>query len=434
MILSAFYYLLFSALFYFVFRISYSRLSFHRFNRWSLLLMPIMALGIAFIAPLFTFPYPTQELTVLQLPEIVIEGRTLDFETVQSKKLPSSWTLIYFMGIGISAFYFLLGLIRFSRLLSEAQKEEHQHYTIRWSKHLESPFCFGRYILIPETLRGDKDLNTIIDHELHHVRLGHIWDRFYYKLLSTLLWFDPFIHAFARELKQVHEYEVDAELLKENEIEDYAHTLLRSTLGADLAFPEKALAPSPFFNSSLIKSRITMMYSNQSRPWRKALYAFILPISLGMSVFACNKTEAEDPVVVGVENQARALNIEDVDNLPLTGNCDENSTKEERKTCMYQAVYTHIAENFKYPELAEEIGLEGKIFVSFVVETDGKIGDVEVIRGIIAEGADQETAAEQAETQAVALVKSIPSFSASAVKDEVPVRFQMVLPISLKLS
>lgn len=434
MILSALYYLLFSALFYLTYRISYSRLSFHRFNRWALLLMPLVALSIALIAPQFTLPYKPQDLVVLQLPEIIIEGQTLKLEEVQGQSLPFSWTLVYFLGIGISFLYFLLGILRFSRLLSGAKAEKHQQFTIRWSPHLESPFCFGRYILIPEALRGDKDLNTIIDHELHHVRLGHIWDRFYYKILSTLLWFDPFIHAFARELKQVHEYEVDAELLKENEIEDYAHTLLRSTLGADLAFPEKALAPSPFFNSSLIKSRITMMYSNQSRPWRKALYAFILPISLGMSVFACNKTEAEDPVVVGVENKSQAFSMEDVDNLPLTGDCDENSTKEERKNCMFQAVSTHIAENFKYPKLAEEIGMEGKIFVSFVVETDGSIGDVKIMRGIEAEGADQEAAAEQAEMQAVALVKSIPTFSASAEKHDAPVRFQMVLPISLKLS
>ena len=434
MILSAFYYLLFSALFYMVFRISYSRLSFHRFNRWALLLMPPVALAIALIAPQFNFPYKPQALPVLQLPEIIIEGQALNLMGVEARSFPSSWALVYFVGIVISVIYFLLGLIRLSRLLSKAQVEKHENFTIRWSKHLDGPFCFGRYILIPEKLRHDKDLSTIIEHELHHVRLGHIWDRFYYKLLSTLLWFDPFIHAFARELKQVHEYEVDAELLKENEIEDYAHTLLRSTLGADLAFPEKALAPSPFFNSSLIKSRITMMYSNQSRPWRKALYVFILPISLGMSVFACNKTDAEDPVVVGVEYKAPALSIDDVDNLPLTGSCDENSSKEDRKSCVFQAVSTHIAENFKYPELAEEIGLEGKIFVSFVVEVDGKIGEVKIVRGIEAEGEDEVKAAEQAEAKALALVKSIPSFSSAAIKNNTPVRFQMVLPISLKLS
>ena len=47
MILSALYYLLFSGLFYLTYRISYSRLSFHPFNRWSLLLMPITVISFS---------------------------------------------------------------------------------------------------------------------------------------------------------------------------------------------------------------------------------------------------------------------------------------------------------------------------------------------------------------------------------------------------
>lgn len=433
MILSLIYYLIFSALFYLTYRVSYARLSFHKFNRAALLLMPALALGIAIIAPQINFSLWSEDLPVWQLPEIQIEGKALKLEQVREQNLPSSWTLIYLLGLSLSAVYFLIGIQRLLKLVKGANVEETPNYRLYWSSHIQNAFCFGPYIFIPEKLRGHQDLSLVIEHEIHHKNLGHLWDRLYYRILTILLWFDPFIHAFARELRQVHEFEVDAQLVQHKNIEDYAHTLLRSTLGADLQFPEKALAPSPFFNSSLIKSRITMMYSNQSRPWRKALYAFILPLALGMSVLACNKAEADqEPIVAGKESNSLKMN--EIEELPVVvGVSNVEASPEQRKAQIFEVITNHIVENFKYPELAEKEGLEGKIFVSFVIETDGSIGEVEIIKSLETSNAEQETAREQAEVQARELIASLPKFAKPAYKDGKPVRMEMVLPIALKL-
>lgn len=159
----------------------------------------------------------------------------------------------------LSILYFISGLWLLFKVLRGSESSRHKGRNISYSPLIKSAFTFGNYILIPENLRNDPKLETLIEHEVIHMQMGHSWDRIYYKILSTALWFDPFIHLFSKELRQVHEFEVDAQLVEENNIENYAHMLLSSTLGADLAYPEKALSPSPFFNSSLIKSRITMM-------------------------------------------------------------------------------------------------------------------------------------------------------------------------------
>ncbi|MGB0977976.1 MAG: M56 family metallopeptidase [Croceimicrobium sp.] len=435
MILSLFYYLLFSALFYAIYKLSYARLSFHKTNRLAVLSLPLIALAIALFAPRFDLPPLNEKLDSFQLPEIVIEGESLKFENVEGRAISSSWTLVYTLGLILSLIYFIIGLLRFRKLLLSAKLEQELgSIKIFWSKHIDAAFCFTNYIFLPAQLKEHKDLPLIIEHEKRHIQFGHVWDRLFYKLLSTLLWFDPFVHAFSRELRQIHEFEVDADLIRHQEIENYAQTLLRSTLGADLQFPEKALAPSPFFNSSLIKSRITMMYSNQSRPWRKALYALLIPITVGMILIACNKTESQDHVVVGVENKAQALSIEEIDAFPIAEPCAESSSAEDRKSCVFQSVYNHISENFVYPSLAKEHGLEGKIFISFVIEVDGSIGDVEVIKSIEVDTEELKMAKEQAETQAMALIKTIPSFASAASKDGKSVRMQLVIPIALKLT
>jgi protein TonB len=76
----------------------------------------------------------------------------------------------------------------------------------------------------------------------------------------------------------------------------------------------------------------------------------------------------------------------------------------------------------KYPEEAKELGVQGKVFVTFVVEIDGSISNVRVLRGI-GSGCDDE---------AVRVVKSMPKWIPGKQRG-VPVRVQFNLPINFKL-
>lgn len=51
--------------------------------------------------------------------------------------------------------------------------------------------------------------------------------------------------------------------------------------------------------------------------------------------------------------------------------------------------YRYLQQNLQYPEKAQELGIEGRVFVQFIVETTGEITDVQVVKGIGA-GCDEE--------------------------------------------
>ena len=87
-----------------------------------------------------------------------------------------------------------------------------------------------------------------------------------------------------------------------------------------------------------------------------------------------------------------------------------------------EARIKYLQENIKYPEEAKELGVQGKVFVTFVVEVDGSITDVRVLRGI-GSGCDEE---------AIRVVKSMPKWVPGKQRG-VPVRVQFNLPIKFTL-
>ena len=81
-----------------------------------------------------------------------------------------------------------------------------------------------------------------------------------------------------------------------------------------------------------------------------------------------------------------------------------------------------LRKNLKYPNQARRMGIEGKVFVQFVVDKDGSLNDVKVLKGIGA-GCDEE---------AVRVLKKHPKWSPGKQRGRA-VRVRMVIPIFFKL-
>lgn len=54
-----------------------------------------------------------------------------------------------------------------------------------------------------------------------------------------------------------------------------------------------------------------------------------------------------------------------------------------------RAMFEYLSKNVRYPRLAQETGIQGTVFVSFIVEPDGSISNLKVLRGI-GGGCDEE--------------------------------------------
>jgi protein TonB len=84
--------------------------------------------------------------------------------------------------------------------------------------------------------------------------------------------------------------------------------------------------------------------------------------------------------------------------------------------------YKFISENLSYPLNAKTKGTEGKVFVEFIVETDGTLSDVKVMKGVSPE----------LDAEALRVVKLSPRW-VPGKQDGVSVRQKMVLPINFSL-
>lgn len=88
-----------------------------------------------------------------------------------------------------------------------------------------------------------------------------------------------------------------------------------------------------------------------------------------------------------------------------------------------QAFYKYIGKNLKYPDKAKRVGIEGKVYLSFVVEKDGSLTDVAVMRGIGA-GCDEES---------IRVLQNAPKWNPGKQRGN-PVRVRYSFPIHFQLN
>ena len=87
-----------------------------------------------------------------------------------------------------------------------------------------------------------------------------------------------------------------------------------------------------------------------------------------------------------------------------------------------QKLMEFIAKGIKYPQIARETGIQGRVFVGFVIEPDGSVSNVKVLRGI-GGGCDEE---------AMRVVKSMPKWKPGKQRGKA-VRVSYMLPVNFKL-
>ncbi|MFY0687245.1 MAG: energy transducer TonB [Cyclobacteriaceae bacterium] len=89
----------------------------------------------------------------------------------------------------------------------------------------------------------------------------------------------------------------------------------------------------------------------------------------------------------------------------------------------YSAFYGFMGKNMKYPSQARRMGAEGKVFVQFVVNENGELSEIKVIKGM-GLGCDEE---------AMRVLAKAPNWVPGRQRGR-PVKVRMVIPIAFKLS
>lgn len=84
--------------------------------------------------------------------------------------------------------------------------------------------------------------------------------------------------------------------------------------------------------------------------------------------------------------------------------------------------YKFVGKHLKYPSQARRLGIEGKVFVNFVVDKDGNLSDINVVKGIGA-GCDAEV---------IRIIRMSPKWNPGKQRGR-PVKVQMMMPITFQL-
>lgn len=93
-----------------------------------------------------------------------------------------------------------------------------------------------------------------------------------------------------------------------------------------------------------------------------------------------------------------------------------------------EAFYRRIGDNMTYPLVAREAGVEGRVYVQFIVDKDGSLTDLKVLKAPAAEPAVTEALS----TAAISVLTGMDNFTPGKHKGE-PVKVRMVLPIIFEL-
>ncbi len=93
-------------------------------------------------------------------------------------------------------------------------------------------------------------------------------------------------------------------------------------------------------------------------------------------------TETDQEEIVEVEDIEVEDDFDDVDvpfavieDVPIFPGC-EKVAKSQRRACFQEQMNKHIRKNFRYPEIAQEMGIQGRVYVQFVIAKDGAITSV----------------------------------------------------------
>lgn len=149
----------------------------------------------------------------------------------------------------------------------------------------------------------------------------------------------------------------------------------------------------------------------------------LLLLALSFSSWACNKLYAQDPGTPATE----LVITPDGPNTSLA-----NQSKEEVFVIAEEmpqfpggeaALYGFLSSNLRYPAVAHEKGIQGCVVVKFVVQKDGSVGDVSVMR----------SADPSLDREAMRVVKTLPKFIPGKV-DGKAVNVWYTLPINFKLT
>ncbi|WP_348619742.1 TonB family protein [Pedobacter lusitanus] len=338
-------------------------------NRIYLISAGVFSLVIPFLRPEWFVKQPaTQQIKIgIEQLSMMAEGTVASDENYHLS-LSETVTIIYIIGALFFLGRFLFQLYRVKKLLR--------------ANPAGMAFSFFRKKVIDPAFKG-KDI--IEKHEDVHIRQYHTIDVLFFGLLGVLVWFNPIIYLYKTAVKNIHEYLADEAAARfQGDKETYAMLILSQAFGVN-----QNILTNSFFNKSLIKKRVFMLYKQRSTKTAILKYGLFLPL-FAVTLLLSSATISENESLRNVAREIAAPVSLTASRLPLPGS--EFLTQE---TNIWDPFYKHLASTIKYPAAAFKDQLQGNVIIKFTLQNGelknvgaitqlGSGCDAEVIRAIAA--------------------------------------------------
>lgn len=421
------------------------------------------------------------------LPEIIIYGDgNAPVEKVTAANYWSWVSYAYLAMVAIIFVIFIFRITELVRLYMHARRYTWKNYVVAESEKVKGVFSFFHFIFLSPTDPLDaEEQQEILRHEEVHIQKLHSLDIVLINLVGIVCWFNPIIRSYKKSLVQIHEFEADARSVEGRDVNLYCGLLAKVALQSHgyllanhftnsltlkritmMKTVRKKISQWKVVTVSVTALLIFFVVACQDQVMQdiqtitdNSSAATILPAQVEGELTKLKQANPKAEYIVMEMNDEGKRKLEEMEKdeafKKMLVSIHVIKTEEQSFVILekgeqtnriadmtvaegevftiveesavpkngMEELWSHFAKTIKYPVEARQKGIEGRVFVEFIVNTDGTISDVVVIKGI-GGGCDEEAA------RVVALADP---WNPGKQKGQV-VRQRMVIPVIFKLS
>ena len=379
-------------------------------------------------------------LPTLRLPEVIIAG---NIQAANTGITWSQWLLIFYgLVAGILTVLVIIRSFRLFRMVHHVGhgRSNHGQFILVQTFNGMGTFSFFHYLFLDMSVHlSEEERDQVILHESVHIRQWHSFDRLLLEFICAVFWFNPTAWWVRKELANLHEYIADQKVVNHFCPDGYKDLLVKTS------YHSMGMAMANNFNQSQILNRLKIMEKQhaKSKIWKWLLG---IPVIALVCLISCqdeleeSKSERQlDSEVLEQQiellRQELKMHQEKLKEVELQNYQDQASKfriGEEIFTVTEELAqpnggmknfYKFMASSLKYPTEAQKKGIEGKVYVQFVVTKSGTITQVEVVKGLDP----------QLDRAALEVIKKSPLWI-PAKQRGIAVNQKVVLPITFALN
>ncbi len=466
------------ALFYLFYRLFFTNDTFWKTRRIYLLFIVVVSFAYPFLS-IENWLQSQQPMQKIVSDYVMLQEITV---TPVSNSGVFSFTnmvwLVYGLVVTALLIQMIIQFISIIRIKLNGKTETIQNIRIVAIDKEITPFSFFGTIYMNPSSHNEQEIKQILTHEMTHVKQWHSMDVLLSEFLCIAFWFNPGTWLLKREIRQNLEFLADNKVLESGfDSKSYQYHLLR------LAYQSPDLKLTNKFNVLPLKKRIKMM--NQQKTDKKGILKYLLFVPLAFALIITSNAEsiissAQSTVQQTKEKKAESQSkkemtavkqvtnnemksksgvairknevemdksVKKIDEITVVGYAANQQTQQDQlvpppppppgdENTIFQVVekmpefpggqdglMKFLGETVRYPVKAQELGIQGRVILQFVVNADGSIdNDIKVLRGV-----DPVLDAE-----AIRVIKSMPKWTPGMQRGK-NVRVNYTLPINFRL-